>query len=205
MRSLAASLLLVAALPTLSAQTAGPAAPAAAAAAPATWNIDPVHSELTFRVRHLTGRVRGTFAQWSGSIVVDPAQLDAGKATVEIKTASVDTDNADRDKHLASPDFFDAAKYPSMTFASRSVKVTGKTIELAGDLTIKGVTKPVVLKGTYGGTITDPWGAERIAFEAGTTINRREFGLTWSKLVEGVALVGDEITIDLAVEAVKQK
>jgi polyisoprenoid-binding protein YceI len=176
-----------------------------APAAPATWNIDVVHSELSFRVRHLTGRVRGNFTEWAGSIVTDPASLTQGSATVEVKTASINTENADRDKHLRSADFFDVEKYPTLTFKSTRVELKGTDLTLYGDLTIKGVTKPVVLKGTYSGTANDPWGNQRIAFEAGTTVNRKEFGLTWGKMVEGVALVGDEIAIDLAVEAIKQK
>jgi polyisoprenoid-binding protein YceI len=169
----------------------------------ATWAIDPVHSELSFKVRHLTGRVRGSFKEWNGSVVADPTQLTAGSTTVEVKTGSINTENADRDAHLRSPDFFDAEKYPTMTFKSNKVQVTGSEIALYGDLTIKGVTKPVVLKGTYGGKVTDPWGKERIAFEAATTINRKDYGLAWGKMVEGVALVGDEVTIELAIEAVK--
>jgi polyisoprenoid-binding protein YceI len=175
----------------------------AAAAAPATWVIDQTHSELTFKVRHLTGRVRGSFKEWSGAVTTDPAQLGAGATTVEVKTGSINTENADRDAHLRSPDFFDSEKYPTMTFKSTKVEVKGSDIALHGDLTIKGVTKPVVLKGAYTGRITDPWGKERIAFEASTLINRKDFGLTWGKMVEGVALVGDEVTIELAIEAVK--
>lgn len=175
----------------------------AVAAAPATWTIDVVHSELSFRVRHLTGRVRGGFKEWGGTIVADPAALAAGSVKVEVKTASISTENADRDAHLRSADFFDVEKFPAMTFESTKVTVDGKRIALTGNLTIKGVTKPVTLEGTYGGAITDPWGKERVAFEAETAINRKDFGLAWGKLVEGVALVGDEVTIELAVEAVK--
>jgi len=171
--------------------------------APVTWTIDPVHSELTFRVRHLLGRVNGTFGEWKGSIVADPAMLSAGQATIEVNVASIDTRNADRDKHLRSADFFDVEKYPTMTFTSRRLVQDGQKLRLEGDLTLHGVTKPVVLTGAYAGKITDPWGKERLAFEASTTINRKDFGLTWSKVQEGVALVGDEVEISVALEAVR--
>jgi polyisoprenoid-binding protein YceI len=174
-----------------------------AKATAATWAIDPVHSELSFRVRHLTGRVRGTFKEWTGSLSADPANLDAGSVQVEVKTASVSTENEKRDAHLRSPDFFDVEKFPTMTFTSTKAEVKGKEIAITGDLTIRGVTKQVVLKGSYGGKITDPWGKERLGFEAETTIDRKDFGLVWNKLVEGSSLVGDEVTIELAIEAVK--
>ena len=173
--------------------------------APATWNIDVVHSELSFRVRHLTGRVRGHFTDWTGTVVTDPASLTQGSTTVEVKTASISTENADRDKHLRSADFFDVENYPTLTFKSGKVELKGTDLTLYGDLTIRGVTKPVVLKGSYNGVANDPWGNQRIAFEATTTFNRKDFGLAWGKMVEGVALVGDEVTIDLAIEAIRQK
>ena len=173
------------------------------ASPPAAWTIDRSHSELSFRVRHLTGRVRGYFRDWSGTVTADPAELAAGSVTVEVKTASVNTEQERRDTHLRSPDFFDAEKFPTMTFTSTRVDVNGKDITITGNLTIKDVTKPVVLKGTFNGRITDPQGRERLGFEASTTIDRREFGLVWNRMVEGTSLVGDEVTIDLAIEAVK--
>ena len=171
--------------------------------APVAWTIDRVHSELSFRVRHLTGRVRGSFKDWSGTVTADPAELVAGSVSVEVKTASINTEQERRDTHLRSPDFFDAEKFPTMTFSSTKVELNGKEIAITGNLTIKDVTRPVVLRGTFNGRITDPMGKERLGFEASTTIDRREFGLVWNRMVEGTSLVGDEVTIDLAIEAVK--
>ena len=170
---------------------------------PVAWTVDPAHSEVSFRVRHLTGRVRGHFKEFSTSLMADPAQLTNGSVTVEVKTATVNTENEKRDAHLRSPDFFDVEKFPVMTFKSTKVESNGKDLALSGDLTIRGVTKPVVLKGTFNGKVTDPWGKERLGFEVSTTIDRRDFGLVWNKLVEGSSLVGDEVTIDIAIEAVK--
>lgn len=174
------------------------------AAAPVTWAIDVVHSEMTFRVRHLMGRARGTFKLWDGAIVADPANLSAGSVEVSVKAASIDTDNADRDAHLRGSDFFAADSFPAITFKSTRVRVgADKKLRLDGILTMRGVSKPVTLVGTYNGRITDPWGKERIAFEATGRINRKDFGLAWSRVVEGTALVGDEVDIDIAIEAVK--
>ena len=170
---------------------------------PVAWTVDPAHSEVSFRVRHLTGRVRGHFKEFSTSLMADPAQLTTGSVTVEVKTASVSTENEKRDTHLRGPDFFDVEKFPVMTFKSTKVEANGKDIALSGDLTIRGVTRPVVLKGTFNGKVVDPWGKERLGFEVSTTIDRRDFGLVWNKLVEGSSLVGDEVTIDIAIEAVK--
>jgi polyisoprenoid-binding protein YceI len=170
---------------------------------PVAWTVDPAHSEVSFRVRHLTGRVRGHFKEFSTSLMADPAQLTTGSVTVEVKTASVNTENEKRDTHLRGPDFFDVEKFPVMTFKSTKVESNGKDLALSGDLTIRGVTKPVVLKGTFNGKVTDPWGKERLGFEVSTTVDRRDFGLVWNKLVEGSSLVGDEVTIDIAIEAVK--
>ncbi len=186
--------------------TRAAATPVAAkpAAAPVTWAIDVAHSEMTFRVRHLMGRARGSFQLWNGTIVADPANLSTGSVEVNVKTASIDTDNADRDAHLRSPDFFAADSFPAITFKSTKVRVgADKKLRLDGVLTLHGVSRPVTLVGTYNGKITDPWGKERLAFEATGRINRKDFGLTWSKMVEGTALVGDEVDIDIAIEAVK--
>ena len=170
---------------------------------PVAWTVDPAHSELSFRVRHLTGRVRGYFKDWSGTVTADPSDLATGSVTVEVKTASINTEQERRDTHLRSPDFFDVEKFPAMTFTSTSVALNGKDIAITGNLTIKDVTKPVVLRGTFNGKVNDPMGKERLGFEAGATIDRREFGLVWNRMVEGTSLVGDEVTIDLAIEAVK--
>jgi polyisoprenoid-binding protein YceI len=169
----------------------------------ATWNIDTAHSELTFRVRHLAGRVRGSFKEWQGTLEVDPAHLSAGTANITVQADSINTENADRDAHLRSADFFDVETFPTLTFSSSKLELDGEDIVLTGDLTLHGVTKPVVLKGTYGGVVNDPWGGKRINFEATGKISRKEFGLEWGTLVEGIALVGDIVEIDFAIEAVR--
>jgi polyisoprenoid-binding protein YceI len=169
----------------------------------ATWNIDTAHSELTFRVRHLAGRVRGSFKAWQGTLEVDPARLTAGTANITVETASINTENADRDTHLRSADFFDVETYPTLTFTSTKLELDGDDIVLTGDLTLHGVTKPIVLKGTYGGVVNDPWGGKRINFEATGKFNRKDFGLEWGTLVEGIALVGDVVEVDFSIEAVQ--
>ena len=180
------------------------AAPHAHAQA-ATWKIDPVHSELTFRIRHYVTKVRGTFARWDGTITADPKALGAGAVEVTIDAKSIDTNNERRDEHLRSNDFFATDSFPTLTFRSRKVTVTGGDIAVAGDLTIRGVTKPVVLKGAYGGVTKDAQGKERIGFEASTRINRLDHHVTWNRVVEGGgAMLGDEVEINITVEAVRQ-
>lgn len=190
----------------LSAQNAPAKAAArsgAASSAP-TWQIDPLHSELSFRVRHLVSRVSGTFGEWSGTIVAEPTQLRGGSVQVAIKTGSIDTGNDRRDGHLRSGDFFDAETHPEITFRSQRVEVKGEALKVHGLLTMRGVTKPVVLEGRYLGKTRDGQGKERIGFEAETTINRQDYGVSWNNLVEGSAMVGDEVTISMVVAAVKQ-
>jgi polyisoprenoid-binding protein YceI len=169
----------------------------------ATWNIDTAHSELTFRVRHLAGRVRGSFKVWNGTIEADPGNLAAGTARITVDATSINTENADRDAHLRSPDFFDTDKYPTIEFTSTKLELDGEDATLTGHLTLHGVTKPVVLKGTYGGIVNDPWGGRRLNFEATGKFNRKDFGLAWGTLVEGIALVGDIVEVDFAIEAVR--
>ncbi|HEX9937965.1 MAG TPA: YceI family protein [Longimicrobium sp.] len=199
-----ASLLLLPAL-LLGANGPAPAAAPAPVAPPVTWQIDVTHSELTFRIRHLVSRVNGTFGQWKGSIVADPANLSGGSVNVEIQTASIDTRNERRDTHLRSGDFFDAAGHPTITFASTRVQAQrGGALKIHGNLTIRGVTKPVVLDGrmlAVGGTP----GRRRIGFEASTKINRMDYNVTWNRAAEGGgAVLGDEVDITIAVEAVEQ-
>jgi polyisoprenoid-binding protein YceI len=184
--------------------------PLTLAAAPAppptavTWRIDPAHSEVSFRVRHLVSRVRGSFGDWQGTIVADPADLASGSVAVEIRAASVDTNNERRDTHLRSADFFDAANHPTITFRSTAVELRGPELAVRGELTLRGVTRPVVLRGRMLEVAGAP-GRRRIGFEAGTTVNRMDFGVAWNRAAEGGGVVlGDEVEILLAVEAVEQ-
>jgi polyisoprenoid-binding protein YceI len=173
-------------------------------AAPVTWQIDASHSEVTFRVRHLVSRVRGGFNDFSGTIVADPANLSTGTVQVDIKTASIDTNNERRDTHLRSADFFDAATHPSITFRSTRVVSNGRSITVHGNLTMRGVTKPVVLEGQMlevGGVA----GKRRIGFEASGTVNRMDYGVSWNRAAEGGgAVLGDEVQITLNIEAIEQ-
>ena len=166
-----------------------------------TWTIDPTHTEVGFVARHLTvSKVRGSFTDVSGTVVVGETLADS-TAEVVIKTASVATGTADRDGHLRSADFFDVENHPDMTF--RSTSFDGST--LTGDLTIKGVTKPVTLDVEFGGVATDPWGNEKAAFEAEGDIDRTDWGLTWNAALEkGGVLVSEKIKIVIDVQLAKQ-
>lgn len=169
-----------------------------------TYDIDIVHSEMTFRIRHLMGRVFGTFNEWDGTLTVDPDDLSTLSVDVTVQTASINTLNAQRDEHLRTDDFFDVEHHPTMTFTSNRVVVNGNGIAVEGDITIRGVTRPVVLTGEYLGEGTDPWGGERIAFIASTTVNRQDFGVSFNQLVEGVGMIGDQVEISLAVQGVRR-
>ena len=179
-------------------------ATARVADAPVSYAIDATHSELSFRIRHLLGRVSGSFQDWGGTIVIDSATPAKSKVDVTIKTASIDTKNGQRDNHLRSPDFFAADSFPTITFASKNVVVQGNKVRILGDLTMRGVTRPVVLLGEYNGTFKDPWGKMRTAFTASTTVNRNDFGVSYNKAVETGTMLGEEVTIDIALEAVQQ-
>jgi polyisoprenoid-binding protein YceI len=170
-----------------------------------TWKIDVTHSELLFRIRHLVSKVTGTFTEWEGTILADPADWKDGTVSVVIRSASISTNNQRRDTHLRSPDFFDAETYPQLVFRSTAVSITGDQISINGDLTIRGTTRPVVLRGTFNGIAPSGDGRDRVGFEVSTAINRLDYGLTWNRAVEGGGmLLGDEVTIQVTVEAVRQ-
>ncbi|MGG5259149.1 YceI family protein [Phycicoccus avicenniae] len=166
-----------------------------------TWTIDPTHTEVGFVARHLmVSKVRGSFTDVSGTVVVADELADS-TAEVVIKTASVATGTKDRDDHLRSGDFFDAEAHPDMTF--RSTSFDGQTLQ--GELTIKGVSKPVTLDVEFGGVATDPWGNEKAAFEASGDIDRTDWGLTWNaNLEKGGVLVSEKIKLVLDVQLAKQ-
>ena len=175
-------------------------------AAAATYQIDPVHSQVEFTVDHLVVfKVNGAFNEYQGEIVADSTSKSLTSAKAEIKVASIDTREPKRDGHLLSPDFFDAENHPLMTFTSRRVEGSGDDITVVGDLTIRGTTKEVTLKGSYRGENTDPWGNVRAGFSASTVINRHDYGLSWNKALEtGGFVVGDDVTIRLEVQGVRQ-
>jgi polyisoprenoid-binding protein YceI len=171
------------------------------------WEIDSGHSGVHFSVRHLVvAKVRGKFARWSGAVVSEDGGFRGATAEVTIDASSIDTGVADRDTHLKSPDFFDVASYPEITFKGRrSEAVDGTRLRVTGDLTMHGVTREVVLDVEYAGRTKDPWGNERAGFTARTAIDRKDFGLTWNQVLEaGGVVVGDRVDIEIEVEAVRQ-
>jgi polyisoprenoid-binding protein YceI len=175
--------------------------------AKSTWNIDPTHSTIQFAVRHMiVSKTRGRFTKWGGQLAFDPADPSAGSVEVNIEPASLDTADAQRDTHLRSADFFDVEKHPTATFKSTRIEdLRGGKLRVTGNLTIRGVTHPVVLDAVYAGTGKDPWGGERAGFSAETSIDRRAFGLQWNQALEaGGMIVGDKVELTLEVEAVKQ-
>lgn len=196
------------AFPALLAATAAAAPSVRPAEAPATapvqWRIDQSHSEVTFRIRHLVSRVRGRFNTFGGTITADPASLGGGSVSVEIQTASIDTNHERRDTHLRSADFFDAENHPAITFRSTRVVAQGRELQVHGNLTIRGITRPVVLQGQMLEVGGAP-GRRRIGFEAETQINRLDYNVSWNRAAEGGGVVlGDEVSISIAVEAVEQ-
>lgn len=170
-----------------------------------TWQIDPSHSSAAFSVRHMmVSKVRGRFSTFAGTIVINPDALTS-TAEVTIDVDSIDTRDEKRDGHLLSPDFFDAANNPVITFRTTGVVPDGDAYRVTGDLTIKGVTRSVDLDLELGGVTGDPWGGTRAGFEASGTINRSDFGLEYNAALEtGGVLIGDKITLDLDIEAVLQ-
>lgn len=173
-----------------------------------SWNLDTAHSEIQFAVRHLMiSKVRGQFETFSGTINLDEATPSNSTIAVEIQVNSVNTRNEQRDQHLKSADFFDAESYPQITFANSKVEQTDeKHARVTGGLTIKGITKDVVLDVTYEGQQTNPFTGQATAgFNATTTINRKDWGIEWNQTLEtGGIMVGDEIEINIEVELVKE-
>lgn len=172
-----------------------------------TWQIDSAHSGIHFAVRHLViAKVRGHFSRWSGSVSVPDGDVSRAVVDVTIDTSSIDTGVADRDAHLRSADFLDVATFPEMTFrASRTEPVSTDRFRLVGELTLRGVTREVVLDVESAGQTQDPWGNLRAGFAARTSIDRKAFGLTWNQVLEaGGVMVGDRIDIEIEIEAVRQ-
>ena len=195
--------ILAVATPALAAPPAAPVpAASAASAAATTWDIDPAHSSVGFVVKHLViAKVRGNFKTFSGTVVIDNKVAANSSVVVVIDPASVDTDNGQRDKHLKSADFFDVATFKEMKFVSTKVDKSATGLKVMGNLTLHGVTKPVVLDvDGPSAEIKDPGGRPHVAFSATTTIKRADFGLTWNKAIEGGSVVGEDVKIELEIE-----
>ncbi|HPF70419.1 MAG TPA: YceI family protein [Candidatus Krumholzibacteria bacterium] len=179
-----------------------------ATARAADYAIDPAHSSVGFQIKHLAiAKVNGTFSGFEGTIAFEEGKPGAWSVKATIPTASVDTGNKDRDDHLRSPDFFDAAAYPTMTFTSTAVTMTSATEgQLQGELTLHGVTRPVTLDLEFNGAVTDPWGNEKIGFSASGEIDRKDWGLTFNKTLDnGGLMIGDTVKISLEIEAARVK
>ncbi len=172
-----------------------------------TYQFDKAHTTVAFQVRHIFTMLGGKFQEFSGTINVDRTKPEASSVEFTIQADSIFTNEPKRDAHLKSPDFFDVAKYPTITFRSKSVKANGKDSWLVtGDLTMRGVTKQLTLPVTFLGEGKDPWGNEKMGFETSTTLNRQDYGISWNKtLDQGGVLVGDEVKVQVSVEANKVK
>jgi len=171
------------------------------------WHIDPAHSEVQFSVRHMMiSTVRGRFTQFAGTIEADEQNPTASQVNVQIEASSINTGNEQRDGHLRSPDFLDAEHYPQISFKSTKVEMDSKESgRVSGDLTIRDVTKPVVLDVEFAGLAKSPWGTTSAGFSATTKINRKDWNLNWNVALEtGGWLVSDEIKISIELELVKQ-
>jgi polyisoprenoid-binding protein YceI len=180
--------------------------PALAAAEAVAYKADPNHSSVGFSIRHFLTDVNGRFTQFDGTIKYDAQNPAASAVQFTVQAASINTAVDDRDKHLRSPDFFDAQKFPTLSFVSTGVAGKDpKNLEVTGNLTIKGVTKQVTIPATYLGAMKTPMG-ERAGFKSSFTINRRDYGVAWNRAVEGGgAMLGDEVTINLNIEAPRQQ
>jgi polyisoprenoid-binding protein YceI len=168
------------------------------------WNFDFTHSNVDFSVRHLlVSKVRGRFNKWSGTLLIDEDDLGASSVEVQIDAASVDTSEPKRDEHLRSAEFFDVEKFPHLTFKSTGVEKNGDDrLRVAGDLTLHGITRPVVLDVERGGSVRDPWGLQRTGFTVTTSIDRKDFGITFNQALDhgGLAL-GEKVSISIDIEA----
>jgi len=171
------------------------------------WALDPTHSGVEFSIKHMMiSKVKGSFNKFDATIEADPADLTTAKIEFTVDLSSVDTNNADRDNHLRSADFFDVETYPQLTFAAKSiVRKSDDAYAITGDLTMHGVTRTETLTATFEGTGKDPWGNEKAGFSVEGTLKRSDYGLTWNAALEtGGFLVGDDVKISADIQAVKQ-
>ena len=183
------------------------ASPTAVRPGVATWQLDPAHSSVEFSVKHMMmTTVRGRFKELTATLTGDRDHPEDAGLEVSIVAASIDTGVADRDAHLKSADFFDVANHPEITFRSRRIeRKAGDRFALVGDLTIRGTSREVTLDVESSGQTKDPWGNQRAAFSAKTSVDRKAFGLTWNQALEtGGVMVGDKVEIEIEVEAVRQ-
>lgn len=178
-----------------------------AQAEPARWNVDPEHSTIEFRVAHmLVSKTTGHFTEYHGFIDMDAEAGSVKAIEATIKTASVDTNHGKRDAHLRNADFFDVEKYPTMTYRMKHYQKTADGYQAVGELTIRGVAKDITLTGNFNGVAKDPWGNLRAGFNGEGKLNRKDFGMVWSKTLDGGGLVvGDEVLIKLDIECIKAK
>ena len=185
--------------------TAAAALPASAATD--TWTIDKEHSTVSFQVRHILTKVRGQFDAFQGTVQMDPQHPETGAVEFAIDAKSIDTESPKRDEHLRSPDFFDVANNPQITFKSSKVlPLAAGRFAVAGTLTMRGVAREVTLPVEVLGTTKDPWGNVRAGFATALTLDRKDYGINWNKtLDEGGYLLGDDVEIDIQLEAVQQK
>ena len=170
------------------------------------WTIDPTHSEVGFKVKHMMfTNVKGLFNDYSAEIDFND-DLKEANLQFEAKINSIFTNNTDRDNHLKSVDFFDAEQYPTLNFKSTKIEGNGSEYEITGDLTIKGITKPVTLNAEFSGLMTDPWGNTKVGLNLDGKINRKDFGLTYNAALEtGGVLVGEDVKLNAEIQLVEQK
>ena len=180
-------------------------APSAPSGDGAQWIVDPVHSQIEFRVRHLVGRVSGTFVDWYGVLITNDSNWTHGTVKVSAQTASLSTGNRYRDADLRSDRFFAVDSFPQLTFESTGIVAADTTVRVDGILTIKGHARPVVLTGQFKGIAQDAEGHERIAFDATARVNRRDFGMSLTEFVGAQTVIGDEVEITIAIEAVRTR
>ena len=171
-----------------------------------TWVIDPTHSEIQFKVKHLViSTVTGSFKTFEGTVESETEDFDGAKVSFSADTTSIDTNQAQRDEHLKSGDFFDSVTYPKISFTGILVGTGDESFTLKGDLTVKDITKPFTFAVEYGGNMTDFYGNNKAGFEITGKINRKEFGLEWSAVTEaGGVVVGDEVKLIANIQVVKQ-
>ncbi len=169
-----------------------------------TYNVDPVHSAVAFKIRHFVSKVEGQFKDFSGTITGDPANPSGAAVSFTIKAASIDTRVDQRDKHLRSADFFDVEKYPEITF--QSTKITpkgGEKFDVTGTFTMHGVTKEITVPVDMTGSMKDPWGNEHVGFSIDMTLNRKDYGIVWNKVLDqGGTMLGDDVDISIELDAV---